>query len=59
MLLSDRITNMQFSKTQNAIDGSLVTIQYRAKCNKPLKQKVTSNKFCFDILCCKLDLVIA
>ena len=59
IFVSDRTTNMQISEMQNAIYGSLVTIQYHAKCNNPLYQKVKSNKFCFYIFCCKLDLVIS
>ena len=44
--ISDRTTTMQFTKMQNEIYGSLVTIQYHAKCTDPLYPKFTCNKFC-------------
>ena len=55
----DRTTNLLFSNMQNEIYGPLVTIPYHAKCNNPFYQKMTSNKTCFYIFCCKPNLVIA
>ena len=43
----DRTINLQFSKVQNEMYGSLVTIQYHAKCNNPLYRKFKRNNFCF------------
>ena len=59
IFVSDGTTNMQCSKMQNAIYGSLVTIQYHVKCNNPYYRKVTRNSFCFYVFCCKPGLVIA
>ena len=49
---------MQFSKMENKIYGSLVTIQYHTKCANPLYPKFTSKKISDYILCCNLYLVI-
>ena len=50
IFVSDRTTNMQFSRMQNKIHGSLVTIQYHTKCTNPLYPKFTSKKFSVYIL---------
>ena len=57
--VSDRTTNMHFSKMQNKINGSVVTIQYHTKCTNPFYQKFTSKKFSVYIVCCNLNQVIA
>ena len=57
--VSDRTTNMQFSKMENKMYGSLVTIHYHTKCTKPLYPKFTSKKFSVYIFCYNLYLVIA
>ena len=54
----DRTTNMQFSRMQNKIYGSLVMIQYHTKCTNPLYLKFTSKKFSVYSFCCNLYLVI-
>ena len=59
IFVSDRNTNMQFSKMQNKIYGSLVTIQYHTKCTNPIYPKFTSKKFSVYIFCCNFYLVIA
>ena len=59
VFVSDRTTNMQFSKMQNKIYGPLVTIQYHTKCTNPLYSKFTSNKISVYIFCCNLYLVIS
>ena len=58
IFVSDRTTNMQFSRMQNKIYGSLVAIQYHTKCTNPLYPKFTSKKFSVYIFCCNLYLVI-
>ena len=45
--VSDRPTHMQFRKMQNVIYGSMVTIQYHAKCTNLFTQKFTSKKIAF------------
>ena len=55
---SDRITTMQFSKKQNEMYRSLVTIQYHTKCTNPLYPKFTSKKRSTYNFCCNLYLVI-
>ena len=45
--VSDRTVTMQFTKMQNEIYGSLLTIQYHIKCTNPLYSKFASNKFSF------------
>ena len=45
----DRTTNLRFNKMQNEIYGSLVTIQYHAKCSNPFFRKFTRTKICFCI----------
>ena len=50
---------MQFSKMQNKIYGSLVTIQYHTKCTNPLYPNFTCKKISVIIFCCNLYLVIA
>ena len=59
IFVSDRTTNMQFSKVENKIYGPLVTIQYHTKCTNPLYPKFTSKKISVFIFCCNLQLVIA
>ena len=45
IFISDRSTlNMQFSKMQNKIYGSLITIQCNTKCTNPHYPKFTSKK---------------
>ena len=39
IFLSDRTTNMQCSRMQNKIYGSVVTLQYHVKCDNPCYQK--------------------
>ena len=58
IFVSERATNMQFSRMQNKIYGSMVTIQYHTKCTNPLYQKFTSKKFRDYIFCRNLYLVI-
>ena len=45
IFVSDRTTNMKFSKMQNKIYGSLVSMQYHTKCTNPLYSKFTSKQF--------------
>ena len=59
IFVSDRTTNVQFSKMQNKIYGSLVTIQYHTKCTNPLYPKFTYTKFSVNIFGCNFYLVIA
>ena len=58
IFVSDRTTNMPFSRMQNKIYGSLVTIQYHTKCTNPLYPKFTSKKFSVNVFCCNLYLFI-
>ena len=59
IFVSDRTTNMQFSKMQNKIYGPTVMIQYHTKCTNPLYPKFTSKKFSVFIFQYNLYLVIA
>ena len=58
IFVSDRTINMQFSRMQNKIYGSLVTIQYHIKCTNPFYPKFTSKKFSVCIFCRNLYLAI-
>ena len=58
IFVSDRTINIQFSRMQNKIYGSLVTIQYHTKCTNPLYPKFTSKKISVCIFCCNLYLAI-
>ena len=44
IFVSDGTTNMQFSRMQNKIYGSLVSIQYHTKCTNPLYPNVHKQK---------------
>ena len=57
--VSERTITMQFTKLQNEIYGSLVTIQYHTKCTYPLYSKFTCNTFSVNLFCCNLNQVIA
>ena len=50
MFVSDRTTNMQCSRIQNEIYGSVVTGQYHAKCNNPPYPNVTSKNLIFALI---------
>ena len=56
-LVSDR-TNIKFSKMQNKINGSSVTIQYHNKCTNLPYPKFTSKTISVYILYCRLYLII-
>ena len=45
IFVSDRISKLQFSRMQDKIYGSLVTIQYHTKCTNTLYPKLTSKNF--------------
>ena len=47
IIVSDRTANVQFSKLQNKIYRSVVTIQYHTKYTNPLYPKFTSKKISF------------
>ena len=58
IFLSDRTINVQFSRMQNKMYRSLVTIHYHTKCTSPLYPKLKSKNFSVYIFCCNLYLAI-